>query len=109
MIDFLQVTVAYTDAILGTSRPVNTIRGPANLMIPPGTQHGDVILLEGAGISRAATPIDTGVKSLPLRTEASCGVHYFEVVVRLPLEVGPHERELLVQLTELSGERLKAA
>ncbi|EIE21396.1 DnaJ-domain-containing protein, partial [Coccomyxa subellipsoidea C-169] len=46
---YSDVIVRYTDAILGGSAAVATIRGEARLPIPPGTQNGQVLTLPGAG------------------------------------------------------------
>lgn len=82
----LQVTVAYTDAILGSSYEVETIRGTAMLQIPPGTQHGTVLKLAGAGIDASGRP---------------AGSHLYKVVVRLPMQIDGNERAILQRLVTL--------
>lgn len=81
--------MAYTDAILGSIISVQTLRGTANLVIPPGTQHGAVLRLAGHGIE-AKKAAGSGPKII--------GSHLYEVVVRLPLEIDAQERRILEQL-----------
>ena len=44
-----EVPVSFTTAALGGDIEVPTLNGPANLKIPPGTQHGTVFRLRGKG------------------------------------------------------------
>lgn len=89
----VQVTVAYTDAILGGSYEVPTLHGTAFLIIPPGTQHGACLELPGQGV----TPLKGGsLVTDPRRRKV--GSHIYEVVMRVPLQVSQAERRLLEQL-----------
>ena len=45
-----EVTINYLQAILGDTIEVETVDGPAQLEIPPGTQPGTVFRLKGKGI-----------------------------------------------------------
>lgn len=89
----VQITVAYTDAILGSVYQVQTIRGKADLVIPAGTQHGAVLKLPGAGVQAAAG----GSGECP-------GFHLFKVTVRLPVEVDNQDRRLLERLVAVQGQ-----
>jgi molecular chaperone DnaJ len=89
----VQVTVRYTDAILGCTYEVPTLHGTALLDIPPGTQHGASLYLPGQGV----TPLKSGISVTdPRRRET--GSHIYEVVMRVPLQVSEAERRLLEQL-----------
>jgi molecular chaperone DnaJ len=48
------VTVA--EAVLGARVPVRTLEGPAELVVPPGTQSGQVLRLRGRGLPRLTSP-----------------------------------------------------
>lgn len=92
----LQLNVAYLDAILGAEHKVDTIRGSAWLTIPPGTQHGESLQLPGAGVESSNTSKSVNISQV---SESSrVGSHYFEVAVRVPVEVNASERGILQQL-----------
>ena len=96
--------MAYTDAILGARYQVQTIRGSAELVIPPGTQHGMVLKLDGAGIeASAATAILEKSKQLPGQ-RAKTGSHHFQVAIRLPVETDTREQGILQELMRLQRE-----
>ncbi len=85
----------YTDAILGGSAAVATIRGEARLPIPPGTQNGQVLTLPGAGISPGAAAIgaDAGQPGQPRQLAAGSGqrgAHHYTVVLLLPSQARFH-------------------
>ncbi len=46
----LEMPIAFTQAALGAEVRVPTFDGPADLTIPPGTQHGTVLQLPGKGL-----------------------------------------------------------
>jgi molecular chaperone DnaJ len=48
------VTVA--EAVLGARVPVRTLEGTAELVVPPGTQSGQVLRLRGRGLPRLTSP-----------------------------------------------------
>lgn len=77
---------------------MDTLRGKAWLVIPPGTQHGDSLELAGAGIEKLL-----GEQAGKVQTECDGkktvkGSHYFEVSVRVPIQISNAERELLQRL-----------
>ena len=93
----LQLNVAYLDAILGAQYEVDTIRGTAWLTIPPGTQHGQSLKLQGAGVQASSVQ---GEMEQPATTLAD-GSHYFEVAVKVPIDLDSAEKDLLQQLRSL--------
>jgi molecular chaperone DnaJ len=48
------ITVA--EAVLGARVPVRTLEGMAELVVPPGTQSGQVLRLRGRGLPRLTSP-----------------------------------------------------
>lgn len=49
---FVQVDVPFTRAALGTTMTVEAIEGPQEVVIPPGSQPGEEILIRGKGMPR---------------------------------------------------------
>jgi molecular chaperone DnaJ len=88
------VEVGMVQAALGTEIEVETIDGPAKLEIPRGTQHGDVLTLEGKGVPR-------------LR-RGGRGDHHIQVHVAIPKRVTKRQEELLREFAKESGENVGA-
>ncbi len=76
------VTLNYLQAILGDTIEVETVDGQRQLEIPPGTQPGAVLTLQGLGVPRLGNPV-------------ARGNHQFTVQVQLPTKLSAEERELL--------------
>jgi molecular chaperone DnaJ len=49
------VPVAFTQAALGADITVETLDGPRSLTVAPGTQHGTIFTIEGAGLPNLRT------------------------------------------------------
>ena len=81
-----QLAVPLCDALLGGTATVSTLRGPAQLAIPPGTQHGALLAVAGAGVDSS---------------ESARGAHVFRVRLQLPREVSGAEEALLRRLAAL--------
>jgi molecular chaperone DnaJ len=79
------VSLNYLQAILGDTIEVETVDGQEPLEIPPGTQPGAVITLQGKGIPRLGNPV-------------ARGNHQFTIKVQLPTKLNGEERQLLEQL-----------
>lgn len=86
------VKISYLQAILGCRLEVNTVDGPSELMIPPGTQPSTVLTLENKGVPRLGNPV-------------SRGDHLITILVDIPSRLTPEERTLLEQLAKIKGER----
>jgi molecular chaperone DnaJ len=84
------VTIPMVAAALGASLQVETLDGPADVDIRPGTQSGQAIPLYGQGTARLNA---TGRGDLI--------VH---VTVETPTKLEPEQEELLRQLAKLRGE-----
>ncbi|OLP16375.1 molecular chaperone DnaJ [Leptolyngbya sp. 'hensonii'] len=88
-----EIKISYLQAILGCRLEVNTVDGPAELLIQPGTQPGTVVTLENRGVPRLGNPV-------------SRGDHLITVLVDIPTRVSTEERELLEKLAKLRGDRI---
>jgi molecular chaperone DnaJ len=82
-------TVNVADAVLGTTLKVPTLEGSAEVMVPPGTQPGQILRLRGKG--------------LPLFGARSRGDLNLRIEVRIPQRLTAEERALYEKLRALSG------
>jgi molecular chaperone DnaJ len=55
-----EIKISYLQAILGCRLEVNTVDGPVELTIPPGTQPGTVLTLENHGVPKLGNPVSRG-------------------------------------------------
>jgi molecular chaperone DnaJ len=79
---------------LGTKLPLETLDGPAEIDVRPGTQSGHAITLRGRGIQH-------------LRG-AGRGDLIVHVEVKTPSKLDPEQEELLRRLAKLRGEERPA-
>lgn len=87
--------LSYSQAVLGTSTEVDTLHGPEELEIPPGTAHGKEFRLNGKGIPR-----------LDGRGQGDHIVHV-QLHVPSPKNLSETEIELLKQLAEEEGSEVR--
>uniref|UniRef100_J3LLI0 J domain-containing protein n=2 Tax=Oryza brachyantha TaxID=4533 RepID=J3LLI0_ORYBR len=87
---FSDVTIDYTDAILGTTVKVETIEGFKDLYVPPGTQPGERLKFPQLGAP--------DIKKPTIR-----GDHNFVINVKIPKTISNHERALVRELAALKG------
>ena len=87
-----EVTIGYLQAILGAKIPVQTVDGEEELEIPAGTQPNTVLTLENKGVPRLGNAV-------------SRGDHLISIKVDIPTRISSEERELLLQVAELTGDR----
>ena len=87
-----EIKVSYLQAILGCRLEVETVDGPVEMIIPPGTQPNTVMKLENRGVPRLGNPV-------------SRGDHMIPILIDIPTKVTPDERELLEKLAKIKGER----
>lgn len=83
------VSVAYTDAILGTTVSVPTVDGSVSLKIPAGTQPGSTLVMAKKGVPR-------------LGQRDVRGDHLVKVQVTIPRHLSDKERDLVKELAEES-------
>lgn len=86
------IQVSYLQAILGCRLEVNTVDGPVELLIPPGTQPNTVMKLESHGVPRLGNPV-------------SRGDHMITISIEIPTKITTEERELLEKLAKIKGDR----
>ncbi len=87
-----EIKISYLQAILGCRLEVNTVDGPAEQVIPAGTQPNTVMTLENRGVPRLGNPV-------------SRGDHLLTVLIDIPNRITPEERELLEKLAKIKGDR----
>lgn len=87
-----EVKISYLQAILGSRFEANTVDGPVEVTIQPGTQPNTVITLENRGVPKLGNAV-------------SRGNHLLTVQIDIPTKVTPEERELLEKLAKIKGDR----
>jgi molecular chaperone DnaJ len=85
-------TITFTQAALGAVLDLPTLDGPVKMRIPEGTQPGRIFRIRGRGIPQAAG------KNAPR------GDHLVHVLVEVPTELSPRQRQLIEELARASGE-----
>jgi molecular chaperone DnaJ len=88
-----EVKISYLQAILGDRIEIETVDGPAEVAIAPGTQPDTVVTLENRGVPRLGNPV-------------SRGDHLITIQIDIPTKVTTEERELLEKLAKIRGDRL---
>ena len=84
-----ELPISYLQAILGDRLQVETVDGPEEFQIPPGTQPGTVLTLKDRGVPRLGNPV-------------ARGNHMFTIKVVVPQKLEAKERELLEELTTIA-------
>lgn len=87
-----QLRISMTQATLGFDTQVESLEGPEELTVPPGTQPGRVFKLRGRGV--------------PSLQGHRRGDLLVEVTVEIPERLRQEETELLHKLAELRGEQV---
>ena len=82
--------VSFTQAALGASLEIPTLEGKVTLMVPAGSQPGDVLRLRGMG--------------LPDVQGRSAGDLLVRVQVEVPKKLSDRETKLLEELAEIRGD-----
>jgi molecular chaperone DnaJ len=85
-------TVTFTQAALGAIIELATLDGPVKMRIPEGTQPGRVFRIRSRGVPQSAGK------------NAARGDHLVHVQVAVPTELTPRQRELIEELSRVSGE-----
>jgi molecular chaperone DnaJ len=86
------IPISITQAALGAEIVVPTLDDKSvRLAIPAGTQNGRVLRLKGEGIPELHSP-------------SRRGDMYIKVMVRVPTKISPKAKELLKELSAVSGE-----
>ncbi|HVT82913.1 MAG TPA: DnaJ C-terminal domain-containing protein, partial [Phycisphaerae bacterium] len=77
----MQLPVSFVQATLGADIEVPTLFGKTTLRVPPGTQHGEVLVIKNLG--------------LPDRTRGSQGHQLIQVLVEIPKKINRKQEEIL--------------
>ncbi len=80
------LTIGIADALLGTERDVETVRGTVTLTIPAGCQSGQVLRIKGKG--------------MPVLSSSRSGDHFVTVDVEIPRKLSRSARKLAEGLRE---------
>ena len=81
-----QIPVSFTQAALGGSIEIPTLKGHDHLDIPAGTQHGEVFKLKGKGLP-------------DIRTYRS-GDEIVQILIEIPKKLTERQRQLLREFAE---------
>ncbi|MBI5729003.1 MAG: molecular chaperone DnaJ [Candidatus Magasanikbacteria bacterium] len=81
---YTESTITFPQAVLGDTISVETIDGPVKMVVPDGTESGQLIRLKGRGITRIGS--------------ASRGDQYVKVKINVPKKVSKQARKLLEEL-----------
>ncbi|MGO1509897.1 MAG: molecular chaperone DnaJ [Actinomycetaceae bacterium] len=85
------LTIPMTAAALGTVSSIETLDGPRDIDVAPGTQPGERITLDGLGVGR-------------LRARGRRGDLHVDIEVVIPTKLDDDQRELLTNLAAARGE-----
>jgi molecular chaperone DnaJ len=85
-------SISYLQAILGSHVQINTVDGPVEATIEPGTQPNTILTLTGRGVPK-------------LGNDVSRGDHLVTLRVEIPTKVSAEERESLEKLVKIRGEK----
>ena len=88
-----EITVSYLQAILGCRIQVKTVDGDEELIIPAGTQPGQLIKLENKGVPKLGNAV-------------SRGDHLITIKINIPTKISSEEKDLLEQLAKIKGESI---
>ncbi len=86
--------VTMTEAALGTEIEVPTLEGKAEIKIPPGTQHGDILRIPDKGLRR--------------RRGNDYGDQLVEVEVKVPEDLTDEQKDLLKKFGDIEQEKNKS-
>jgi molecular chaperone DnaJ len=101
----LQMPITYSQAALGATIEVPTLAGPHNLVIPPGSQSGEVFRVRGRGMPdvRGGASGDLHVQTfieVPKRLTSSQERLLRELAEVEQTEVSPHRKSFLERIRD---------
>ncbi len=91
---FITHEVTFAQASLGAEVEVQTLDGKGKLRIPQGTQPGSVLRIRGKGV--------------PHRTGLGRGDQRVQILLEVPTNLTPRQRELLEEFAKERGESMDA-
>lgn len=83
----MQLPVSFAQATLGADVEVPTLFGKSNLRVPPGTQHGEVLVLKNLG--------------LPDHNRGGQGHQLVQVLIEIPKKINRKQEEILREYAKL--------
>ncbi len=83
----MQLPVSFAQATLGADMEVPTLYGKSNLRIPPGTQHGEVLVLKNLG--------------LPDHNRGTQGHQLVQILIEIPKKINRKQEEVLREYAKL--------
>ena len=83
----MQLPVSFAQATLGADVEVPTLFGKSNLRIPPGTQHGEVLILKNLG--------------LPDHNRGGQGHQLVQVLIEIPKKINRKQEDILREYAKL--------
>lgn len=86
------IDISFTKAVLGSKVEVHTLDGQVELIIPPGTQPGQILQLKGKG--------------MPSLYGYGIGNQLIKINVVIPKKITHQQKEILETFAKLSGEKL---
>jgi molecular chaperone DnaJ len=87
-----RLSISFTDAALGTTREVETLKGTATVDVPPGTQPETELRLASRGFPKIAG--------------RGQGDHLVTVGVTIPKRLSRQQRKLLEELSKIRPKKL---
>jgi molecular chaperone DnaJ len=87
-----QIPISFTQAALGSTIEVPTLKGTEELEVSPGTQHGEVFKLKGKGLP-------------DLRTSRT-GDEIVQILIEIPKKLSDRQKQLLKEFAASEDEKL---
>ncbi len=81
---YAEIPISFSEAALGATVEVPTLKGKADLKIPAGTQTGTIFKMKGKGIKKLES--------------SEIGDEYIKVIIETPSKLSKKQKEILEQL-----------
>ncbi len=85
---YIDLPISFVEAIMGAKIDVPTLDGTVTVTVPPGTQSGQVLRLQGKG--------------LPIFNSSSRGDQFVRIKIMVPKNIDRRSRELLEEFERLN-------
>ncbi len=91
---YTEESVSFVTAALGGEIEVETLDGSSKIRVPKGTDSGDTVIIESAGVPE-------------LKSKSKRGDHVVRLIVKTPKNLNARQEELLREFSSLSGDKGK--
>jgi molecular chaperone DnaJ len=81
---YIEKEISFPQAVLGAKVPVETLEGEVTILVPEGTEHGQLIRLKGKGITHLGN--------------SGRGDLYVVIALKVPKKISKEGKRLLEQL-----------